>query len=439
MLESQQEKWESQLLRGNLLGVEESLRQEIEKLYSGTLASLLNEVGQSEAFKEKLVAHYKSNEVGDFRLRSTTVQVQNGHRISYKSYYARCRSGNICGHLSRRYWNIEQGASLAYRSILSAFSVVSISFAVGLSLLTLVSIKSNKTRMRDLSISLAQSSLEQGDRILLEEEESLWGKRVVIGLDGGRSRMRENTGKRNKRGNRCYHTPWREPKVMVIQLLDEDGNLERKFHLPLYLATMSSMKKAVERLGKLLEKLDIQKAEHIQFIADGAQSIWSNIMKLFRKLGLNFSKVTMTLDYYHAVQHLNTLIGFLPKQADEKAQLIVLKTYKQWLWKGKINELITDFKQRMRKIKVKLSKEMKRELKYFRKHRHRMNYSLYKRRKLLCGSGLVESTVRRVVNLRFKGTSCFWKKENLERLLFLRCAFLAGRWSNLLKANQLCA
>jgi len=384
--------------------------------------------------KNKLVDYNEDKAVGDFRIRSTRLQVQNGHWISYKSYYARQRTKGTCGHLSRSYWGIEQGSSLAYRSLLGAFSVVNISFSVGLSLLSLVGISSTKSRMRNLSICLAQSSLEQGDEILLNESESLSGKRVVIGFDGGRSRMREDNGKRNKKGNRCYNTPWREPKVMVIQVLDEQGNLERKHHLPVYLATMRSTKKGMERLSKILNALGIQQAAHIQFIADGARSIWSNILKVFRKLGLNFSKVSLTLDYYHAVQHLNNLVRLLP---DEEEQNVLLTTYKKWLWQGKIDEIINDFKERLRKIKKKLSKAMKTELKYFRKHRHRMKYSLYKRRKLLCGSGLVESTVRRVVNLRFKGTSCFWKKENLEKLLFLRCAFLAGRWSNLLNANQL--
>jgi len=421
-------------LSGDLYGVEQHLRQEIEQVYSNTLEELLNEVVQSRAFKKRLVAYHEPHEVGDFRLRTTSLQVQNGHWIKYKSYYARFRTGGISGHLSRAYWGIEKGSSLAYRSLLSAFSVITMSFAVGLTLLNLVGIRSTKSRMRDLSISLAKSGLEQGDTLLLEESESLNGKRVVIGYDGGRCRLREDTGKRNKQGNRCYQTPWREPKVMVIQVLDESGNLERKYHLPLYLATMRNTKKAMERLAKILKALDIQQAEHIQFIADGAQSIWSNIMNIFRKLGLNFAKITMTLDYYHAVQHLNVLIGLLPQE--EKHQ-IVFKTYKQWLWKGKVNEIITDFKQRIRKVKQKLCKDMKRELNYFRKHRHRVNYSSYKRRKLLCGSGLVESTVRRVVNLRFKGTSCFWKKENLEGLLLLRCAFLAGRWSNLLNVNKL--
>lgn len=144
--------------------------------------------------------------------------------------------------------------------------------------------------------------------------------------------------------------------------------------------------------------------------------------------------MTFTLDYYHAVQHLHELVSFLP---DKNQQNVALAEYKQWLWKGEVNEIISDFKSRIKKAKMQLSEAMKTQLKYFKKHRHRMKYSLYKRRKLLCGSGLVESTVRRVINLRFKGTSCFWKCENLEKLLFLRCAFLAGRWDNLLKANQL--
>lgn len=400
------------------------------------MEELLNEVGQSDAFKQRLCAQYAEHSVKDFRLRETRVQIQNGSWITYNSFYARTvdNAKKIDRYLSREYWGIKEQASLAYRSIASAYSVINISFAIGFSLLTLVGIRSSKSRLRKLAISLACSSLERGDSILLSESESLVGKRVLIGFDGGRSRMREDTGKRNKRGNKCYHTPWREPKVMVVQVIDEQGKIERKRHLPIYLATMSSTKKSMTRLAQLLAELNIQQAEHIQFIADGARSIWTNIVKIFRKLELDFSKVTLTLDYYHAVQHLHELVSLL---GDKTQQNVDLAVYKKLLWQGKITAIIDDFQSQVHQAKLKLTKAMKTQLKYLRKHRHRMKYSLYKRRKLLCGSGLVESTVRRVVNLRFKGTSCFWKYDNLEKLLFLRCAFLAGRWDNLLKANQL--
>jgi len=413
------------LLSGNLLEAEKHLGACMEKLYTDLMSTVLNKVGQSSDFRTRLLSAYSDLGIKDVRLRMTRIQLKNGEWVCYKSYYARKvgkQFRHSTRHLSQVYWSCQKGASLAYASLLSAFSVVSISYEIGHQLLSLTGIKSNKSRLRELSNCLADSSLSKGDEILLSDSES----------------PRQANGKRNKAGNACYETPWREPKVMVVQVLDEQGKLVRKKHLPLYLATMQSTEKAMKRLAKLLKSLQIDQAQQIQFIADGARSIWKHIMKVLRSLKLNFSKVIFTLDYYHAVEHLRDLVKLLSDILPEQEQLAqVLEQYKQWLWKGKIDEIITDFKKQVRAAKKKLSKEMKTALKYFRKHRHRMNYSLFKKRKLLCGSGLVESAVRRIVNLRFKGSSSFWKEDNLEKMLFLRCAFLAGRWDNLLKANIL--
>jgi len=69
-----------------------------------------------------------------------------------------------------------------------------------------------------------------------------------------------------------------------------------------------------------------------------------------------------------------------------------------------------------------------------------MTYNQLRQRNLPCGSGIVESAIRRVINLRFKSPSTFWKPENVEKLIFLRAIFLAGRWNiminNLAKLNH---
>jgi hypothetical protein len=48
------------------------------------------------------------------------------------------------------------------------------------------------------------------------------------------------------------------------------------------------------------------------------------------------------------------------------------------------------------------------------------------------GSGAIESTVRRVINLRLKGPSIFWCRASAEAVWLLRSYDKAGRW-NLLK------
>jgi hypothetical protein len=48
------------------------------------------------------------------------------------------------------------------------------------------------------------------------------------------------------------------------------------------------------------------------------------------------------------------------------------------------------------------------------------------------GSGAIESTIRRVINLRLKGTSLFWTEENAEAVFQLRAAVVSGRWEEIL-------
>jgi hypothetical protein len=78
------------------------------------------------------------------------------------------------------------------------------------------------------------------------------------------------------------------------------------------------------------------------------------------------------------------------------------------------------------------SKSIRTHRDYFIKNQSRMAYAKLMGMKLPIGSGAVESTVRRVVNLRLKGASIFWCRASAEAILLLRSYYKAGRW-NLLK------
>jgi len=67
---------------------------------------------------------------------------------------------------------------------------------------------------------------------------------------------------------------------------------------------------------------------------------------------------------------------------------------------------------------------------YLLKHSRagRMNYAAARRDKLPIGSGVIESTIRRVVNLRLKGASVYWKESTANDMLLLRCVYKANRW-----------
>jgi hypothetical protein len=48
------------------------------------------------------------------------------------------------------------------------------------------------------------------------------------------------------------------------------------------------------------------------------------------------------------------------------------------------------------------------------------------------GSGAMESTVRRVVNLRMKGPGIFWRDPSAEAILHLRAYLKARRWREIM-------
>ena len=78
------------------------------------------------------------------------------------------------------------------------------------------------------------------------------------------------------------------------------------------------------------------------------------------------------------------------------------------------------------------SKAIRQHRDYFVKNQSRMAYAELSAMGMPIGSGAIESTVRRVINLPLKGPSIFWCRASAEAILLLRSYYKAGRW-NLLK------
>jgi hypothetical protein len=77
------------------------------------------------------------------------------------------------------------------------------------------------TRLRDVA-------LEAAVRLPVPADGPLAGKRVRVSLDGGRVRTRRRHGGRKiAKGRHGFSTPWREPRVLAIDILDEHGQPDR--------------------------------------------------------------------------------------------------------------------------------------------------------------------------------------------------------------------
>lgn len=259
-------------------------------------------------------------------------------------------------------------------------------------------------------------------------EERVSGRRVVISTDGGRIRLRETKrGPKTTKGRRRYTGAWREPKVLIIYVVDAEGKREARF-APVIDGTLKGPEAVFALLRSYLQRLQITQADQVLFIADGAPWIWKRVPLLVQALGLAAEQVHEVLDFYHAAEHLGK-VAALRQDWSAKARSRWRNQQRRLLLRGEVERVIAAVRDICR---GRNSKAIRTHRDYFIKNQSRMAYAKLMGMKLPIGSGAIESTVRRVVNLRLKGASIFWCRASAEAILLLRSYYKAGRW-NLLK------
>lgn len=264
--------------------------------------------------------------------------------------------------------------------------------------------------------------------------ETVEGRRVVVSTDGGRIRIRKNIkGSKTKKGRRRYSTKWREPKLLILYVVNSKGEMDRTF-APIIDGTLKGPDAIFAMIEQYLKLLEIDKADKVLFVADGARWIWNRVPKLFESLGSATEQCYELIDFYHAVEHLGK-VAKLCKSWKAAQRKEWIGKQRKLLLNGEVEQVIEAIRTVSRKHK---GKGIGTELRYFTTNRQRMNYSLVSGLGLPIGSGAIESAIRRVVNLRLKGPSIFWLRENAEAMLTLRSYYKAGRW-NLLKNMALMA
>ena len=270
--------------------------------------------------------------------------------------------------------------------------------------------------------------MQEAGAFRLAEGESIAGKRVVVSTDGGRIRMRENKrGKKTQKGRTRYKGAWREPKLLIIYVVDEEGRLEKSF-APIIDGNLKGPDGVFQLIYDYLKAIDITQADQVLFVADGAHWIWNRVPLIVKKLGLKAEQVYELLDFYHAVEHLGKVAG-LRKAWSDKERKAWIRKQRRLLSEGQAEKVI----DAVRVIcKGRNGKAIRTERNYFIRNKHRLAYPVIKELKLPLGSGAIESSVRRVINLRLKGPCIFWHKENAAKMMMLRSYYKSGRW-NLLK------
>jgi len=155
----------------------------------------------------------------------------------------------------------------------------------------------------------------------LDWGETVAGRRVVLSTDGGRIRIRRTKrGPKTAKGRNRYRTDWREPKVLIIYVVDDQGRMDREF-----LAVLDGTLAGPEALFRLMEsylrELQITTADRVLFVADGARWIWNRVGPLLRRLGVKPDRIDELVDFYHAVEHLGTIAGLQRRWSASERQV----------------------------------------------------------------------------------------------------------------------
>ena len=254
------------------------------------------------------------------------------------------------------------------------------------------------------------------------------GRRVVAAIDGGRLQVRKRVaGRPRKGGRKRFVTEWREPKVLTIYVLGDDGKRDRKVRSVID-GTLGNADAVFKLLTYHLLRLGVHAAAELTLIGDAAEWIWNRADALRKTLHLRREQFHEIVDYFHVVERLGEMSR---TQTDwgEEHRLDWLRVQKERLKAGQIEEI----EAVVRVISKRDPESMKAQPEYWSRHRERLRYAEFRARGLPIGSGAVESSVRRVINLRLKGTSVAWTEEHAEGVLHLRAHAKSGRWRELEK------
>jgi hypothetical protein len=416
--------------------LEREILDVVNALFSRLMGSLLERVLEDKEILKKVRQFGGKLAYRFVRYQEVTVRLANGKELKVLSpYFVKAKpkrgrkkrgpNGRGC-HLLLELLGFMGRCSMLFVSQVVQMALLCPSFAVACEVLSLRGIRVDVKTIRRLCGLLGEFGLENRCTVSLEPGEIVAGKVVVIGIDGGRLRLREKKRGRKVSGmkRQGYNTPWREPKLFTIYVLDEQGHVEKSCH-PLHDATLGDADEMFILLAEYLRNLQIHKAKRVIFVGDGAPWIWNRVQLLLDDLSLDPEQVFQVVDYFHAVAHLWSLLELRQDLTSEERK----RVYEEWkslLWKGDIADLRTAVTQMAR---GKARKKMLKGLEYFDTHACRMQYQSFKAQNIPQGSGCVESAIRRIINLRLKAPGTFWTPAMAEYFLFLRSQLLSGRWS----------
>ena len=276
--------------------------------------------------------------------------------------------------------------------------------------------------------------------------EELAGRRVSVQIDGGRIKIRgplgpktaedeptdadglpteDRPGRSRKTAAQTFDADWREPKLVTIFVHDEHGKMAKKTQATID-GTLLGPDAIAEIVAMHLHRLGAAQALSVTFVADGAPWIWDRIARIIELAGLCNVPTHEVLDCCHATHHISLALAAFGLTVAERLPLY--REHRTLLRNGQWRRVVEELSSLQ--AEGETNQELQTELAYLRRHGEagRLSYVSFRRQGLPLGSGAIESSIRRVINLRLKSNAMFWRQENAEIMLQVRAQVITDRW-----------
>jgi len=278
------------------------------------------------------------------------------------------------------------------------------------------------------ALDLRNRALQKAAQAPLPTSSLVEGLRIRVSVDGGRARTRRTHSERRKKknGRRAFELEWKEPRIITIDILDDAGDMDASYR-PVYEVEMGDADQVFRTITGLLRLLGANRAAEIVFTADGAAWIWARVDKLIADAEFDPARVHKVLDYYHAAEHVSDALKACKGFSDAQRQALNEELRRLLLEPGGPLQVVGRLSSLAR---GRRGRKVNKEIRYLDDHLDHMRYAEWRAANVPIGSGVVESAVRRVLNLRFKSASACWRPDHLEALLYLRALLKAGRWND---------
>ena len=381
------------------------------------------------------------------RRRAATIWSVFGKMRYERAYYAGCGCGQGCAILDERY-GIEPGQVTAGLAQLLALSGIDKSFEEGqawLKAFLLFEVSENTIRAETQVLGALQRKAEEAwiaemhNEAGLQKREQLVFPQAPDRLYGSMDAAKVRIEPRAKQGNKEeVEEAWRDMKIVCWYEGELVPNRQRSVRQKNKAQREGTVFRAknkqyacdiaeAEQFGKLLWasgcSVFADRVPELAFVCDGATWIWKLVSRYY-------PNAIQIVDWYHAEERLERIAEEAFSDPGERQPWLAKIT--EALWHGNV-ECVMEACQNISK-KSALAKQA---LTYFNNNKERMRYAQFRVAGYLIGSGVIESGCKQIVSRRLKLPGAQWNLDGAILTAKARCAWLSGRWQELVSKRSL--